>query len=121
MELKPAKQDRVYNQGYLQNYRAMHNASYRFNQDFQLNAWGIYKKNRPVKIITGVSRFLIRVQFFDRIDTPIRIVRAEHVDMGRPYQPKVKRAVNQEQLVNGVLAPEHAEDLAFDAFEDGWW
>ena len=121
MRLTPAKKRRVCNQGYLHNPQALNNACYRFNQEFQLNAFGIYQKTRPVKIITAVSRFLLRVQFFDRIDTPIKVVRAQHVDMCQPYQPKRKRAVNQSELVNGALAPEHAEELAFDAFEDGWW
>lgn len=87
------------------------------NQNFEVLQFAIFRKVRPVKIIAGHSPSRLYVQFYDRPDTPIRLVAAKDVDTGEPfkkvfrgYEPKTQKA--RENYVE-------VENL--DAFEDGWW
>lgn len=87
------------------------------NQNFKEQGWAIFCKTRPVKIIAGHSPSRLYVQFYDRPDTPIRLVAAKDVETGeifkkaKPgYQPKTTKA--RENYVE-------VENL--DAFEEGWW
>lgn len=95
-------------------------ASQRFNQNFQIGHFAIYDKTRPVKILNALTRELLVVQFYDRLDTPICSVWARLVDTLQPYQFKRKVGVTPD-----VANPLHPmDDFSISTptpLDNEWW
>lgn len=110
-------------EGYPLKVFALEKAGALYNQSFEPNTWAVYKEDRPVRIIGGHSDRRIRVQFYDRPDTPIRLVSAKDLDTGKVFEYKTAamKPLNGPAILKSQMTPEQRENVAYDAFEDGWW
>lgn len=99
---------------------SMLQAGLRFNQNFWFGEWAVFQKSRPVKILNAITRELLVVQFYDRLDTPIAAVWARELDTGKPYvykrRPRPAPASIEANRVETLFKPSLPEPLA-----DEWW
>lgn len=111
---------RLTESGEVANAHSMQQSAQRFNQNFTFGKFAIYEKTRPVKIINAITRELLVVQFYDRLDTPRAMVWAGSLDTLEPYtykrRPQPASTHNTVKTVDDIFTPSLPEPIA-----DEWW
>ncbi len=114
------KYARLTDTGEVANATSLQQAAQRFNQNFEFGKFAIFEKTRPVKIINAITRELLVVQFYDRLDTPRAMVWAGSVDTLEPYKykrrPQPASTNNTVKMVENIFTPSLPEPIA-----DEWW